>query len=188
MREGPEAISSWASGFDVNRDRGCAVWSGRVSSGFRLFISNSAAQPGFARCPRQANQCHRDGRDLRTCCGPVAGRPMEKTAGGRSGLGRKDCLYPATSMIDSLRDVAREIEAGGHRRRMQLDGEPYAWYTLQTAFDGDERDKLTTLGTPLVALAKESMWLFASSRTRTRLGISACRIDHRRAGNQAHGP
>jgi UDP-N-acetylglucosamine 2-epimerase (non-hydrolysing) len=73
-------------------------------------------------------------------------------------------------MIDSFEMLREKIESAETRKRLGLDGRPYAVVTLHRPSNVDEREKLTALVTTLVALSHELQVVFAiHPRTRKRL-------------------
>src|SRR5207253_9325398 len=73
-------------------------------------------------------------------------------------------------MIDSFEMLRERIERADTRRRLGLDGQPYAVVTLHRPSNVDERDKLAELVATLVGLSHELHVVFAiDPRTRKRL-------------------
>jgi len=79
-----------------------------------------------------------------------------------------DCV--GNIMIDSFEMLRARIEASDARRRLEVEGAPYAVVTLHRPSNVDEREKLAGLVTALVALSRELAVVFAvHPRTRRRL-------------------
>lgn len=79
-----------------------------------------------------------------------------------------DCV--GNIMIDSFEMLRASIETADTRRRLNLDGSPYAVVTLHRPSNVDERAKLAELTAELVALSRELPVVFAiHPRTRKRL-------------------
>jgi UDP-N-acetylglucosamine 2-epimerase (non-hydrolysing) len=73
-------------------------------------------------------------------------------------------------MIDSFEMLRAKIEAGDARRRLQVEGRPFAVATLHRPSNVDERGKLAELVRSLLELSRELVVVFAiHPRTRRRL-------------------
>jgi UDP-N-acetylglucosamine 2-epimerase (non-hydrolysing) len=73
-------------------------------------------------------------------------------------------------MIDSLEMLREKIEAADTRRRLRVEGAPFAVVTLHRPSNVDERDKLAELVSTLVQLSREMPVVFAiHPRTRKHL-------------------
>jgi UDP-N-acetylglucosamine 2-epimerase (non-hydrolysing) len=79
-----------------------------------------------------------------------------------------DCI--GNIMIDSFEMLRDRIESADSRRRLGVEGEPYAVVTLHRPSNVDHRDQLGSLVAALVSLAREAKIVFAiHPRTRRRL-------------------
>jgi UDP-N-acetylglucosamine 2-epimerase (non-hydrolysing) len=161
LRERPDAIVVVG---DVNATVACAM------VGTKLWIPVIHLEAGLRsrdrRMPEEINRLATDAiADLLWTPSPDAdanlraeGVPPEKIA----------CI--GNIMIDSFEMMREKIEAADTRRRLEVEGRPYAVVTLHRPSNVDERDKLTELVTTLVALSKELQVVFAiHPRTRKRL-------------------
>jgi UDP-N-acetylglucosamine 2-epimerase (non-hydrolysing) len=79
-----------------------------------------------------------------------------------------DCI--GNIMIDSFEMLREKIEAADTRRRLRLEGAPFAVVTLHRPSNVDDREKLAELVQALVQLSRELSVVFAiHPRTRRRL-------------------
>jgi UDP-N-acetylglucosamine 2-epimerase (non-hydrolysing) len=79
-----------------------------------------------------------------------------------------DCI--GNIMIDSFEMLREKIEAADTRRRLRLEGTPFAVVTLHRPSNVDDREKLAELVQALVQLSRELTVVFAiHPRTRRRL-------------------
>jgi UDP-N-acetylglucosamine 2-epimerase (non-hydrolysing) len=79
-----------------------------------------------------------------------------------------DCI--GNIMIDSFEMLREKIEAADTRRRLRLEGAPFAVVTLHRPSNVDDREKLAELVEALVQLSRELTVVFAiHPRTRRRL-------------------
>ena len=87
-----------------------------------------------------------------------------------AGVSREKIDCVGNIMIDSFEMLRASIEAADTRRRLDLEGSPYAVVTLHRPSNVDERAKLAELAAQLVALSRELPVVFAiHPRTRKRL-------------------
>jgi UDP-N-acetylglucosamine 2-epimerase (non-hydrolysing) len=149
---------------DVNATAACAL------VGAKLWIPVVHLEAGLRsrdrRMPEEINRLVTDAiADLLWTPSPDAdanliaeGVPREKI----------DCI--GNIMIDSFEMLRSRIEADGTRKRLKLEGSPYAVVTLHRPSNVDARDKLAELAAALVALSRELPVVFAiHPRTRKRL-------------------
>jgi UDP-N-acetylglucosamine 2-epimerase (non-hydrolysing) len=149
---------------DVNATAACAL------VGAKLWIPVVHLEAGLRsrdrRMPEEINRLVTDAiADLLWTPSPDAdanliaeGVPREKI----------DCI--GNIMIDSFEMLRARIEAADTRRRLNVEGAPYAVVTLHRPSNVDERDKLAELVDALLALAHELAVVFAvHPRTRKRL-------------------
>ncbi len=82
--------------------------------------------------------------------------------------GKIDCI--GNIMIDSFEMLRDRIESADTRRRLAVDGQPYAVVTLHRPSNVDHKEQLGSLVAALVALTRELRIVFAiHPRTRRRL-------------------
>jgi UDP-N-acetylglucosamine 2-epimerase (non-hydrolysing) len=161
MSERPDAIVVVG---DVNATVACAM------VGTKLWIPVIHLEAGLRsrdrRMPEEINRLATDAiADLLWTPSPDAdanlraeGVPPEKIA----------CI--GNIMIDSFEMLRAKIEGADTRRRLGLDGKPYAVVTLHRPSNVDEREKLGELVATLVALSDDLRVVFAiHPRTRKRL-------------------
>ena len=161
MRERPDAIVVVG---DVNATVACAM------VGTKLWIPVVHLEAGLRsrdrRMPEEINRLATDAiADLLWTPSPDAdanlraeGVPAEKI----------ECI--GNIMIDSFEMLRDKIESADTRRRLGLDGQPYAVVTLHRPSNVDARDKLAELVATLVALSQDMQVVFAiHPRTRKRL-------------------
>jgi UDP-N-acetylglucosamine 2-epimerase (non-hydrolysing) len=161
LRDHPDAIVVVG---DVNATVACAM------VGTKLWIPVIHLEAGLRsrdrHMPEEINRLATDAiADLLWTPSPDAddnlraeGVPAEKIA----------CI--GNIMIDSFEMLREKIERADTRRRLEVEGQPYAVVTLHRPSNVDEREKLTELVSTLVALSHQLQVVFAiHPRTRKRL-------------------
>ena len=161
MRERPDAIVVVG---DVNATVACAM------VGTKLWIPVIHLEAGLRsrdrRMPEEINRLATDAiSDLLWTPSPDADTNLLA-----EGVPPQKIICIGNIMIDSFEMLRGKIESTDTRRRLGLDGKPYAVVTLHRPSNVDERDKLTELVSTLVALSHELQVVFAiHPRTRKRL-------------------
>ena len=159
--ERPEAIVVVG---DVNATAACAM------VGAKLWIPVVHLEAGLRsrdrRMPEEINRLVTDAiADLLWTPSPDADANLRS-----EGIPAEKTLCIGNIMIDSFEMLRERIERADTRRRLGLDGEPYAVVTLHRPSNVDERDKLAELVSALVQLSHEMRVVFAiHPRTRKRL-------------------
>jgi UDP-N-acetylglucosamine 2-epimerase (non-hydrolysing) len=161
MKERPDAIVVVG---DVNATVACAM------VGTKLWIPVIHLEAGLRsrdrRMPEEINRLATDAiADLLWTPSPDAdanlkaeGVPSEKVA----------CI--GNIMIDSFEMLRDKIEASDTRKRLGVEGKPYAVVTLHRPSNVDQKETLTELVNTLVTLSKQLQVVFAiHPRTRKRL-------------------
>ena len=149
---------------DVNATAACAM------VGAKLWIPvvhlEAGLRSGDRRMPEEINRLVTDAiADLLWT--PSKDADANLIAAGVS-RERIDCV--GNIMIDSFEMLRASIEAADTRRRLDLEGSPYAVVTLHRPSNVDDRAKLAELAAQLVALSRELPVVFAiHPRTRKRL-------------------
>lgn len=161
MRDRPDAIIVVG---DVNATAACAM------VGTKLWIPVIHLEAGLRsrdrQMPEEINRLVTDAiSDLLWTPSPDADANLRS-----EGVAQEKIVCIGNIMIDSFEMLRDKIEAADTRRRLKLDGEPYAVVTLHRPSNVDERDKLAELVSTLVELSSEMKVLFAiHPRTRKRL-------------------
>ena len=161
MRERPDAIVVVG---DVNATVACAM------VGTKLWIPVVHLEAGLRsrdrRMPEEINRLATDAiADLLWTPSPDADANLRA-----EGVPEQKIACIGNIMIDSFEMLREKIERADTRRRLGLDGRPYAVVTLHRPSNVDERDKLAELVSTLVALSQELQVVFAiHPRTRKRL-------------------
>lgn len=161
MRERPDAIVVVG---DVNATVACAM------VGTKLWIPVIHLEAGLRsrdrRMPEEINRLATDAiADLLWTPSPDADANLRA-----EGVPPEKIVCIGNIMIDSFEMLRDKIEAADTRRRLGVEGRPYAVVTLHRPSNVDERDKLAELVTTLIALSQELQVVFAiHPRTRKRL-------------------
>jgi len=161
MREHPDAIVVVG---DVNATVACAM------VGAKLWIPVVHLEAGLRsrdrRMPEEINRLATDAiADLLWTPSPDADANLRA-----EGVSEQKIVCIGNIMIDSFEMLREKIERADTRRRLGLDGRPYAVVTLHRPSNVDERDKLAELVSTLVALSQQLQVVFAiHPRTRKRL-------------------
>ena len=161
MRERPAAIVVVG---DVNATVACAM------VGTKLWIPVIHLEAGLRsrdrRMPEEINRLATDAiADLLWTPSSDADENLRS-----EGVPPEKIVCIGNIMIDSFEMLREKIERSDTRRRLGLDGRPYAVVTLHRPSNVDERDKLSELVTTLVELSRELQVVFAiHPRTRKRL-------------------
>lgn len=161
MRERPDAIVVVG---DVNATVACAM------VGTKLWIPVIHLEAGLRsrdrRMPEEINRLATDAiADLLWTPSADADANLRS-----EGVPAQKIVCIGNIMIDSFEMLRGKIESADTRRRLGLDGRPYAVVTLHRPSNVDEREKLAELVSTLVALSHELQVVFAiHPRTRKRL-------------------
>lgn len=161
MRERPDAIVVVG---DVNATVACAM------VGTKLWVPVIHLEAGLRsrdrRMPEEINRLATDAiSDLLWTPSADADANLRS-----EGVPPEKIVCIGNIMIDSFEMLREKIEHAETRRRLSLDGRPYAVVTLHRPSNVDDRDKLAELVTTLVNLSRELQVVFAiHPRTRKRL-------------------
>jgi len=161
LSERPDAIVVVG---DVNATVACAM------VGTKLWIPVVHLEAGLRsrdrRMPEEINRLATDAiADLLWTPSPDADENLRAEG---VAAGKVACI--GNIMIDSFEMLRTKIESAETRRRLEVQGGPYAVVTLHRPSNVDEREKLTELVSTLVALSHELQVVFAiHPRTRKRL-------------------
>jgi UDP-N-acetylglucosamine 2-epimerase (non-hydrolysing) len=161
LRERPDAIVVVG---DVNATVACAM------VGTKLWIPVIHLEAGLRsrdrRMPEEINRLATDAiADLLWTPSPDADMNLRT-----EGVPPEKIVCIGNIMIDSFEMLRGKIESADTRRRLGLDGQPYAVVTLHRPSNVDEREKLAELVDTLVTLSRDLRVVFAiHPRTRKRL-------------------
>jgi UDP-N-acetylglucosamine 2-epimerase (non-hydrolysing) len=161
VRERPDAIVVVG---DVNATVACAM------VGTKLWIPVVHLEAGLRsrdrRMPEEINRLATDAiADLLWTPSPDADTNLRA-----EGVPPEKIVCIGNIMIDSFEMLREKIESADTRRRLGVDGQPYAVVTLHRPSNVDEREKLTELVDTLAALSRDLRVVFAiHPRTRKRL-------------------
>ena len=161
LRERPDAIVVVG---DVNATVACAM------VGTKLWIPVAHLEAGLRsrdrRMPEEINRLATDAiADLLWTPSPDADANLRA-----EGVPASKIACVGNIMIDSFEMLREKIDADDTRRRLGLNGRPYAVVTLHRPSNVDERDKLHELVAALIALSGELQVVFSiHPRTRKRL-------------------